>query len=432
MGPLFVLLFLDLLAVYPISYCIADHHLSIDDLCTVFTELFSARSKWHCIGIQLKMNCHDLDAIKARNKEDPDDCLKDLLSCWLRQIKSKPTWSAVVSALKSDIIRYEQLAEDIRKRYCALPPKIEACSSTNCKKAVDTQQSDAHDSESNEEYFHCPCGQCDVISYLDKGCPKTNSKQYPYLEMSELSDDDKEDLVQKLSDDTANIIQCFADLLSTTSESLNKRNVKVDKLIKVALDLGAYKSDNNQIPLLEEDRDELRKAGSVDTAFIVLGKHLSFFNYEILSHIIKHLGSKDDLANLTEYCSQFKTFCDRKVVEVSPSVFDPSGQKRRNRKLFVVLCTGNLIRHFNDVKGAQRKIASLLGLRVSTLQLKQVDLSSIILVFSIPASVEGLFPLNSTVDQNFKSNGYTVISPSYQKDQLLYATVSVYILAQLV
>ena len=353
------------------------------------------------------MSYGDLAAIKQRNKDDPDECFKDLLSCWLKQAKPRPTWEALVKALESQTVGHEQLAEAIKEKYCRIPVHI----LSNTIQSINGHQT------CNDSCFHCPCGGCDLLSYLDNGCPKTTSKQYPYLELSNLDEDDKEDLIQKLSEDTANIIQSFANLLSTTSKSFNCRKVNVDELIKVALDLGAFKSDKNQLPLLGEDRHQLLQAKSIDRAFITLGEHMSFFNYEILSHIIEHLGSEGDQGNLAKYCSQFKTFCEHKVFEVPPGVFYPSGQKTKDRKLFVVLGTEDLFRNLNDVKAAQRKIASLLGLRMSTLQLKQIDLASVIFVFSIPASVWRFLQLDSLIFKTLSSIGFTLIIPDVRTHQ---------------
>ncbi len=373
----------------------------------VLNALYEARTKWNSIGLELGMNHSDLAAIKQRNREDPDECFKELLNQWLTRTNPKPTWEAVVRALESQTVGYGQLAERIKEEHLA--PECNTTQSVNgqqpsngfnngdfhCSIQDSTTNSTAQSineqestfNGSNKEHFHCPCGKCDLLSYLDNGCPKSNSKQYPYLELTQLDEGDKEDLLQKLSDDTANIIKRFANLLTTTGKSLKCRNIQVDELVKVALDLGAYKSNKNQLPLLDEDQQKLQQANSIDSAFIILRRHMSFFNYEILSHIIDHLGSENDQEELANYCSQFKTFCERRIFEVPPSVFDPSGQKRKDRKLFVVLGTEDLFQTLNDVKAAQRKIASLLGLRVSTLQLKQVDLASVILVFSVPASV---------------------------------------------
>ncbi len=99
------------------------------------------------------------------------------------------------------------------------------------------------------------------------------------------------------------------------------------------------------------------------------------------------------------------------MFEVPPSVFEPSSQKRKDRKYFVVLGTEDLFQTLNDVKAAQRKIASLLDLRVSTLQLKQIDLASVILVLSLPASVWHFLQLDSSVFRTLNSIGLTLVIP---------------------
>lgn len=385
------------------------------DLQTVLNEVFDVRAKWYTVGLELKMNAGNLEAIKIKCRDDPDECFRELLSTWLKQVYPKPTWTALANALESRTVGNEQLAEVVRQNHLPMHAKISIST-----ESIDGNQSTVQLQTVNE--FQCPCGRCDLLSYLDKGCPKSSSHSYPYLLLSDLSEEDKQDLVQKLSEDTANIIQCFADLLSNTSKSLKNRNITVAELVKVALDLGAYKSDRNPVPLLDDDRIELQQAMSIDNAFIILGKHMSFFNYEVLGHIIRHLGSDCDKKNLEKFCSQFKTFCERKLFEVSPSVFDPSGPERKDRQYFVVLGTNDLFETLHDVKAAQRKVATLLGLRVSTIQLKRIDIGSVILVFSIPKFVSNdLFPLKPSKCEKMKSNGYTFIIPYVPKDQKIQA-----------
>ena len=336
--------------------------LSISDLQKVLKELFRARSKWHNFGLELKIDPSDLEAIKVRNNNDPDECFKELLTIWLKQVEPKSTWATLCSALRSSTVGYERLSQKVKEKFIPM-----SNGSTNTESDCTGPSDMQLQTDSDSATFQCPCGSCDLLSYLDKGCPKSTSRDYPYLPIDELSDDDKEDLIQKLSDDTANIIQSFADLLSNTSESLKSRDIAVSQLVKVGLDLGAYKSERNTAPLLNEDRTEFKDAKSIDDVFITLGKHMSFFNYEILSHIVRHLGDDNDNKRLETYCSQFKVFCQRKLFEVSPSVFDPSTAERKNRKLFVVLGTNDLFETLADVKAAQRKVASLLGLRASIL-----------------------------------------------------------------
>ena len=158
-----------------------DHQLNTKDLQTVFRELYDARTKWNSIGLELGMSYSDLQAIKQRNRDDPDECFKDLLSRWLNQVNPKPTWEALVGTLESQVVGHEQLAETVRGRYCCIP--LDTTSSTI--------NGHGHQATCNDSFFHCPCGECDLISYLDDGCPKVASKQYPYLELSALDEDDK-------------------------------------------------------------------------------------------------------------------------------------------------------------------------------------------------------------------------------------------------
>ena len=380
----------------------------------MFRELYEVRVKWHSFGIELKLNLSHLEVIRVRHNNDPDECFKELLCTWLKQVDPKPTWAAVVNSLASPTVGYQHLSEVVRGAHviapitCAGSLNLGSISLQACAEPSSDEQSQI---DSEVEQFHCPCGKCDLISYLDNGCPRTTSSSYPYLSIKHLDEDDREDLVQKLSEDTANIIQCFAELLSNTSKSLKKRQVTTEELVKVALDIGAYKSERNPFPLLDEERAKLNAAQSIDGVFIILGKHMSFFNYEILSYIIKQVGSTDDIINLDKFCCQFKVYCQRKIFEVSPKTFSPSRAEKKHRKSFVVLVTQDLVATLADVKIAQRRIASLLGLRVSTLQLEQIDIGSVILVLSIPSTLSHTFPLNNDTRRTLQSSGYTIILP---------------------
>ena len=162
--------------------------------------------------------------------------------------------------------------------------------------------------------------------------------------------------------------------------------------------------------------NKLQEAKSIDNAFISLREHWSFFDYEILSHIIRHLGNDLDKENLRKYDEKFKLFCERKVTEVSPSIFDHDGQKRKRRKYFVILVTKDVIQNLKDVKAAERKVASLLGLNVSTLRLHRIDIGSIILVFSIPMFLQlpKLFVC--------EADGFTLCIPEDQEKYCHFST----------
>ena len=244
--------------------------------------------------------------------------------------------------------------------------------------------------------FECPCCNCDLLDYLDKGCPKTTSSVYPYLDPKGLSENDREDLIQRLSVDTEGIQEKFADLLSATRQSLKKRGKLVSELV---------------CSVLEKQPDilQLDQAKTIDDAFIILTKHTSFFNHEILGRIVKKLGDEDDKKRYETFCSDLKEFCERRIVEVPPTAYS-SGHTRRNRKLFVVLGLQAIIDTLDEVMKTKTKIASLLGLRSSQLQVERVDISCVIIVFSISMELsQGVFPLKPATHEELKSCGYTLL-----------------------
>ena len=372
-------------------------------------ELYDAREKWHNLGLELKINPCDLDVIRMKYRNDPDECFKDSLSMWLKRGDRKPTWGCIVSALKSPTVGYMHLSITLQQRYWSN-------SGTNHRIMDSPQPTPQHQKDITSGHFECPCGKCDLLVYLDKGCPIAGSGPYPYLplDLNEMSENHREDLIQKLTDETAEIIQCFADLLTETGQSMKHKEISVAGLVKVALDFGAYKSGRNQVPLLNNDRTELKKATSIDDVFIVLQKHVSFFNYEILYHIVRHLGDDSDRTNFENYLCKFKVYCERKVFEVPRRVFDPCDCQRTDSKLFIVIGTQDLFDKLADVKAAQRKIASLLNLKASTVKLKQIDIGCVILVFSIPRELSDMFPLEPATSKYLKACGYMVYSSEEQ------------------
>ena len=273
------------------------------------------------------------------------------------------------------------------------------------------------------EVFHCPCGNCSLESYLEDGCPKSNTDSFPYLDISKLDEDDKEDLMQQLSQDTSDMIMSFAKLFDETCVSLQEREISVQRVVVRALSLGAYESQAIQKPLLSEDEKELKSCKTVDEVFIVLRPHMSFFNFELLKHITdcKKLCSENDRERMDEYIGKFDVFCKRKVFEVPPGV---TGQptcklKKRKRKAFVILMTKheaepNLV----FVNAAKQKFAKLLKLKPSTLHLHRIDEGSLIFVFSVPSFVaRKLFPLKMSVVAKLKNEGFLLLTSPAIKDK---------------
>ena len=390
--------------------------LTTDDLQLVLNAAWDACCKWYNIGIQLGINSSDLDAIKMRCHDDPDNCFRELIKNWLRGNNPRPTWSAIATALRARSVGFEQITVKTESQhtnmlgYQSEETGIEVEDNDNQSKETRTKVED-------DDIFRCPCGRCSLESYLDRGCQRSdlNINPFPYLNIANLDEDSRDDLIQVLTNDLTEIMRCFADLLDRTAVSVGnygKPTAIVQRLMVRALSLGAYESPSIQKPLLEEDEIELKCSNSVDEAFIILRRHMSFFNFELLQHIINcEELCTNDRQRIEKYCDKFDTFCRRKVFEVPPDVY---GQPRSDckRKSFVVLMT----KHESEpnlvcVRAAKQKIATILKLKSSMLHLHRIDEGSLLLVFSIPEFVaQHLFPLDNLLKATFKAQGCTIFS----------------------
>ena len=116
------------------------------------------------------------------------------------------------------------------------------------------------------------------------------------------------------------MIQKFQDLFSATTESLKQRKISVQEIVCHLVGLSpsppAYKDLN--LPTFRRKLPELTNAKTVDAAMLVIGNYCSFFNYYMIEHIIKKLGTRQDNKNLEKYKKEFSEYAERHVFE-SPS-----------------------------------------------------------------------------------------------------------------
>ena len=102
----------------------------------------------------------------------------------------------------------------------------------------------------------------------------------------------------------------FQELVSKTIKSLIRQNVSLDELVSHVMTLGAFNPVFKQLQVLlfQYYFRELKTADTIPKIFLVLKDYFSFFNYDIIEHIIKVLGTEEDKANLQRYKSNFEQY----------------------------------------------------------------------------------------------------------------------------
>ena len=98
--------------VFTVSH--ADH-LTMNNFRDIEKQLWGIRYKWFKIGTQLNFKPDVLKSIEGKYKSEDDRYLPELIEMWLKRTEPKPTWAALVAALRE--IGEEGLADDIITKY---------------------------------------------------------------------------------------------------------------------------------------------------------------------------------------------------------------------------------------------------------------------------------------------------------------------------
>ena len=242
----------------------------------------------------------------------------------------------------------------------------------------------------------------------------------------ELSTQDKAELEAQLILSADSMRKRFASLLLSVVHSFKHQNIDPRELATGILALTEHDDPAIGKPLLEKHKDDLMKAQTVDHTFDVLRPHMTFFNYEILEFLIEEMGSPNDKHKLQKFLQEFRRFCRRSVFEVPPNVLGHSTEKVTDQQKFCVkitkqfkaallvqctkqsepdsqtasstqlsscaedregICAPELGISLEDAKHIQRKLTSLLRLKVSSIYLDSVSSGSTILTFLLPSYI---------------------------------------------
>ena len=276
-----------------------------------------------------------------------------------------------------------------------------------------------------------------VVSIGDHGSTDTGRKSSSdsssngdYHAFSQLNSEDKAELEAHLILSADSMRKKFAALLVNVIKSFKEQNVEPTLLISAVLALTEHNDPAIGKPLLEREREALMKAQSVDHIFHVLRPHMTFFNYEILEFLIEVMGSDNDKHNLQKFLQEFRRFCRRSVFEIPANVLGHGTEKGIDQQKFCIkitkqfkaallvhcskeqtepdlqttssiqassseeamaregmICAPELGISLEDAKHIQRKLASVLKLKVSSIYLDSALSGSTILTFLLPSHI---------------------------------------------
>ena len=87
--------------------------MDISNFGEVQDAIWEARYKWYNIGIRLKLEVSDLDAIVAEPGIDLEEKFNRMIKCWLKRGESC-MWTVLYEALKHKTVNMPNVAEKVK------------------------------------------------------------------------------------------------------------------------------------------------------------------------------------------------------------------------------------------------------------------------------------------------------------------------------
>ena len=236
----------------------------------------------------------------------------------------------------------------------------------------------------------CGCGICGS----DLGCPNPLPAEttFPLLEhMNGLNKVQKDDLRARLKEETKQIMMQFYNLLSKFFNALKERKVSIDDIKTHLMVLDAFDDDDDR-PVFHEQRDKLDHATTINEVFQVIKVFCSFFNYDLVEHLIDIIGTDEDQARLEEYKIKFTEYARRRIYECPPkTAMSTTGQCDMYMKLESRFSSKLSL---NDLREFRFNVSKILKVSPYIVRLCCIEKGCIRLTFQIPHFVkQRSFPL---------------------------------------
>ena len=258
---------------------------------------------------------------------------------------------------------------------------------------------------------------CVFISELPK------RHRFPYLKTDGLTENQREELLTKLSDDFEAIKIKFCTLLHKISQSLKRNYVNPTDLCSL---IKRYIPENHEI---------FKYLVTENNEFFDHNHHWSFFDYEFLALIIDNY-CPELKGMLSDYITMFKSYCHRTISEIPTDFISVRG-----RHFVIRVKVGKEFSTFTmeEIKQLETGLRKILKINLS---ISTFEPGSIILVFVslneenniLPLSEEekhelfelGVFQLYTDSHVYFDHNKYSQVSNLQSQETLRESTSTKY------
>ena len=385
---------------------------------------------WYSLGIQLGIEKRKLDTIGRENPKDEERCMIEVLDFWLENTQSGRTWDKLANAVKK-VDGASQVAEKLRAKqsedHALISPSAlaspnastssSALASPNASTSSSTLASPSEESASSREVIPlqgCGCGSCTFYTLCKRPCPNPNSENP--LRIWNRGENEQSLCVQRereeqLKQETREIMFLFATLVTLTITFFEKMTIPLKKVLEWLKYVECLEPIvKNEAGVLGQE-DNLHQVDQYLELFSILRDYWSWYNYDLLKHLISTFGNEELKKELHGYEKRFKHyFKKRKQVKMLPLSQDnfPFGDDSRQETKILLVKVDKMWDEIPLawVRTVHCKIASILDVPMHALYLSSVSKGCIQMkFFLLHSDADQVIQLSSSKKEELQENG---------------------------
>ena len=231
-----------------------------------------------------------------------------------------------------------------------------------------------------------------------------NGINFPFIDTIEMSDNEKKILKSRLRGEAKKMFNEYDILIDEYRSWFENNNIRLELYKDVLQNITGFEELNeNSSKLLEQRKEEIRKAQDIQTLDDIVRDYVNWFSYSLLSTIVDRVCRKINVRpdnfreKVEKYKEELQSFCKRCIYECPmPSELPPSSKLSKYLCMKVHMHDKYINVKAEEIMEFQEQLSKALDLSEHTLCLKSVDKGCVEVLFSIPTSIHAtLFPLQS-------------------------------------
>ena len=395
--------------------------------------------KYFELGVQLEVEVHLLKGIESIQHHSQSRRLTETIVLWQNNANSASTRDHYLATLADAVERmggFDNVAQKLREHDGAGRPVREDSQHPIPQQCCDSAEStddtgyssknvdgDSSGSDAETAGFDlasgCGCSKdkpCPLYKFCADGCPNPTGKKVCVLRRKSRATapatrdaipmEEEPDGLEEYEKSTKYLRKAFGNMILETCRALKRSKTCIQELSLYLQSIS---------PLLKARAEDLSKANSLESAFIIVGDQAcSWFDYEIIKDIVHRFGDSNAESFIEEYERQFKEYTEQRLPKGVRHIEIGGGTGKGGKRLVVKIDKEWEDVTFSDLDKLRESFASILGVRRRDLYLADIQEGCIMMSFVLPEELAGkLFPTRSclTPDQvkSFSDAGVTLL-----------------------